>query len=290
VADYVAVLSEKGDNILEQSRAIIAETEAQSGVRLLPEVVVAFKQAATKEYFWLDIKNMSLYALFEQHIKLDCLQIKNEEILGLANLFRRIIDFRSEFTSTHTAGVATVAGKLAELDGRDEEAIRKIFLAGYLHDIGKLTVPNEILEKPGKLTPEEFSVIRGHTYYTKMFLDRFGLFAGISDWASQHHEKISGKGYPFHEDGKNLSVESRMVAVADVFTALTEERPYRRGMNIVDAQRIMDEAVDKNELDGSLVALIKEHQDEINQARIAAQQVSKQEYDRFIAELNIKEF
>ncbi|MCE1255106.1 MAG: HD domain-containing protein [Anaerolineae bacterium] len=290
VADYAAVLSEKGSDLLEQAPVILAEIKKQSNSRLLPEVVMAFEQLAQKESFWLDIKSISLNVLFEKYIKLDCLHIKNDEILSLAHLFRRIIDFRSEFTSTHTAGVASVAGELAELSGRDDEAIRKIFLAGYLHDIGKLTVPNEILEKPGKLTPEEFNVIRGHTYYTKMFLDGFSLFAGISDWASQHHEKMSGKGYPFHEEAKNLSVESRTVAVADVFTALTEDRPYRKGMSTEAALQIMDEAVRDNELDGSLVDLIRRYQDKINQVRITAQQTSKKEYDKFITELNVDGF
>lgn len=290
VADYVAVLSEKDRNILNSAPAIVAEVQKQSGVLLLPEVVDAFKQAALKESFWLDIINMSLSSLFEKHVQLNCMSIRNEEIMNLAHLFRRIIDFRSEFTSTHTAGVASVAGKLAELYGREGEAIRKVYLAGYLHDIGKLTIPNEILEKKEKLSPEEINIIRGHTYYTGMFLDDFELFAEIRDWASQHHEKISGKGYPFHKKEAELSIESRMVTAADVFTALTEERPYRQGMSTRAALQIMESAVKKDELDGSLVALIKTHQDEINRVRITAQQVSKREYDKFITELNAEGF
>jgi HD-GYP domain-containing protein (c-di-GMP phosphodiesterase class II) len=290
VADHVAVLSDTGGNILDRAAAITAEIEKQSGLMFLPRVVDAYKRAAVKESFWLDIKTMSLRSLFEKHVRLDHLHVQDEEILGLANLFRRIIDFRSEFTSTHTAGVATVAAKLAELRGYNRPEVRKILIAGYLHDIGKLTVPTEILEKPGVLTPEEFSVIRTHTYYTKIFLDSFALFSEISDWASQHHERITGKGYPFHNDGKELSVESRVVAVADVFTALTEDRPYRLGLPVQDALRILEGTVQRQELDGSLVSLLGEHRDEINQARIQAQQASKREYDRFIAELKQEGF
>ena len=253
VADHVAVLSEKQSNILDKSADIITEVEYQSGRMYEPKIVEAFTSAAVKESFWLDLNNLSLRTLLADHIELDNLHIKSEEMMGLANLFRRIIDFRSEFTSTHTAGVAAVSVELARLTGREADMIRRLQIAGYLHDIGKITVPKEILEKPGVLSPEEFNVIRGHTYFTYEFLNSMEIFSEIRDCASQHHERLNGRGYPFHIDGQKLSIESRCIAVADVFTALTEDRPYRKGILAKDAMLVLDVCVQKHELDPSLV-------------------------------------
>jgi len=286
VADQVAVLSMNAQNILDKSEKITEEVNKQSGLMFSPKIIEAFNKAAEKEKFWLDINNLSLSSLFAERLKLDNLHFKREELNGLVNMFRRIIDFRSEVTSTHTAGVSIVAAELARFHGCEEETIRKITIAGFLHDIGKLIVPSEILEKPGKLTREEFNIIRTHTYFTFEFLNTLSIFSDIRDWASQHHERLNGRGYPFHENDKTLSFESRAIAVADVFTALTEDRPYRKGVSGKDAMLVLDVDVQKQELDSNLVALLGEHQEEINQARIMAQQKSEHEYKLFVKELN----
>lgn len=290
VADQVAILSVDSLNILDASAGIINEINQQSGIMFVPEIVEAFNQAAGNEKFWLNIKNMTLNTLFNDHLKLDNLHIRGSELMGLVNLFRRIIDFRSEVTSTHTAGVTFAAAELARFHGREEETINKIKIAGYLHDIGKLIVPSEILEKPGKLTQQEFNIIRTHSYYTYEFLNGISIFRDIRDWASQHHERLNGRGYPFHENSKTLPFESRAIAVADEFTALTEDRPYRKGVSGKDALLVLDVDVQKGELDGVLVRLLGEHLDEINQARITAQDASKKEYQAFVLELNKDEF
>lgn len=290
VADQVAVLSMDAHNILDRSAKIIEEINKQSGVMFAPEIVEAFNKAAEKEKFWLDINNLSLSALFAERLKLDNLHFKSDELMGLVNMFRRIIDFRSEVTSTHTAGVSVVAAELARIHGSEEETIRKITMAGFLHDIGKLIVPSEILEKPGKLTRAEFNIIRTHTYFTYEFLNTLSIFSDIRDWASQHHERLNGRGYPFHENDRSLSFESRAIAVADVFTALTEDRPYRKGVTGKEAMVVLDVDVQKQELDPNLVLLLGEHQDEINQARIKAQDRSRKEYQAFMKEMNKEGF
>lgn len=290
VANQTAVLSGDSLNILDTSTSIINEVNRLSGDMFMSEIVEAFNRAAEKENFWLDIKNLTLNSLFTDHLKLDNLHIKSSELMGLVNLFRKIIDFRSEVTSTHTAGVAVVAADLARFHGREEETINKIKIAGYLHDIGKLIVPSEILEKPSKLTPEEFNIIRTHTYFTCEFLNGMSIFRDIRDWASQHHERLNGRGYPFHENEKTLPFESRAIAVADVFTALTEDRPYRKGVSGKEAMLVLDVDVQKGELDGVLVRLLGDHLEEINQARLTAQEASKKEYEAFVMELNKQEF
>jgi HD-GYP domain-containing protein (c-di-GMP phosphodiesterase class II) len=126
----------------------------------------------------------------------------------------------------------------------DEEKCIKMKIAGLLHDIGKLSIPIEILDKNGKLTPEEFDIIKSHVYYTRIILDKIEDIPDISEWASNHHEKLNGAGYPAGITGAELSEESRILAVCDIYQALTEDRPYRCGLKVEKALSIMDDMVD----------------------------------------------
>ena len=106
-----------------------------------------------------------------------------------------------------------------------------IRVAGNLHDLGKLAVPAEILEKSGQLTDAEYNLIKGHSFYTYHILEAIDELEIITAWAAFHHERLDGSGYPFQISGDQLSLPARIVAVADVFTAITEDRPYRVGMD-----------------------------------------------------------
>jgi HD-GYP domain-containing protein (c-di-GMP phosphodiesterase class II) len=160
-------------------------------------------------------------------------------------------------------------------------------IAGHLHDLGKLAVPAEILEKPSALSEEEFSVIRGHTFYTQQVLESMGDLGPITEWAAAHHERMDGSGYPSHEEMDDLSLGARIISVADVFTALTEDRPYRKGMERDEALEVLQEMADTAVLDGTVVSQLRRNFDDINDARIAAQKVAKQEYDEMVSSLSL---
>jgi len=157
-----------------------------------------------------------------------------------------------------------------------------MLIAGYLHDLGKVTVDNSILEKPGKLNEDEFNIIRAHTYYTYHLLYAIPQFDTIKIWASYHHEKLNGTGYPFHIKEDNLPLGSRIVAVADVFTAITEDRPYRKGMDDEQAIRVLNSMVAEGALDGMVVQVLLDHFHEINTLRQHAQLEAAERYDRFL--------
>lgn len=179
-----------------------------------------------------------------------------------------LIDFRSPFTAMHSAGVAASAKALAKLAGLDEESCMKMEIAGNLHDVGKLRVPNEILEKPGKLTDEEFNKVKEHPYYTRLILMDVEGFEEIADWAGFHHEKLNGRGYPFHFDGDFLSLGSRIMTVADIFSAITEERPYRKPMSREQAMKVMWENVESGGICRNIVQLLEDNYDAVNDARM----------------------
>ncbi len=283
LADRVAVLIDTNTDVLEQVNGIVEKIRAQSGERFVPEQVDALEALAEKEAFWLDAVYLQQINVLSRRLKWEELRISADEFLGLTNLFRRIIDFRSQFTASHSAGVAAVAEILAKASGFSPADCRVIHLSGLMHDLGKLAVPAEVLEKPGKLTREEFALIRRHTYYTFHLLEPLKVLDVIRVWASFHHERMDGHGYPFHLDENELPLGSRIVSVADIFTALTEDRPYRAGMTCAIAVEILSDAISQHRLDRRVVETLYNHLDEVNEARRAAQASALEEYHKFIA-------
>jgi len=154
-------------------------------------------------------------------------------------------------------------------------------IAGYLHDLGKLAVPSEILEKPAKLTEDEFNIIKSHPFYTYRILETISDLDVINIWASFHHERLEAKGYPFHNKGEDLSLGSRIMAIADVFTAITEDRPYRKKMTSDEALQVLREMAENSTLDSNLVSTLRLHYDEVNSLRIAAQAAASKECQEF---------
>jgi HD-GYP domain-containing protein (c-di-GMP phosphodiesterase class II) len=152
--------------------------------------------------------------------------------------------------------------------------------AGYLHDLGKLTIPSYILDKPDRLTPDEMLCMKQHTYHTFRILDTIGGFPQVAEWAAFHHERLDGKGYPFHHGAKDLTLGSRIMAVADVFTAIAEDRPYRKGMSKANALGVMEKLVDDGGLDGDVVNKLKSGYEDIDARRAQEQAQYAQEQEQ----------
>lgn len=175
----------------------------------------------------------------------------------LAEMFGKIIDYKSEFTSRHSLGVASKAAELAAFLGYDKEDVLKMYLAGTFHDIGKMAVGNEILEKPGRLTQEEFSKMKNHAGYTYLILSEVEDFEDVRDWAALHHEKLDGSGYPFGKTAAELNEPERIMACVDIYQALTEDRPYKKGMTHEQSCAILDDMAQKGQLDKKITNLIR---------------------------------
>ena len=145
----------------------------------------------------------------------------------ICEAFADVIDAKSPFTARHSRGVATYAGLIGSTLGFADEDLRELHRAGMLHDIGKLGIPNTILDKPAKLTDDEFARMRLHPAYTETILAGIPAFAGFAAVAAAHHERLDGRGYHRGVPAGHLPVSARALAVADVFEALTADRPYR---------------------------------------------------------------
>ncbi len=224
-----------------------------------PHIVDALLSATESERFWLDMENINsdpdildrIHPAIYTPITLNILN-------DIALVFATIIDRKSSFTHQHSIGLTNHVSSFSKYYGFDEEKTTRMRIAGLLHDLGKLSIPNNILDKHGKLTSEEYTSIRSHTYYTKLILEKVSGMEQISDWAANHHETLRGSGYPERLGAEKLSLESRIIAVCDIYQALTEDRPYRGGMTKENSLKIIDSMVNVGNIDADVVKVLKE--------------------------------
>ena len=281
LADRVAVLVNKEQEVLGQVKKICEAVKENSGKKFRPDLVDVFMALAQKEYFWLDVASSSVGSTLSGMLSKPTIQLDSDGLHNLAKLFAHVIDFRSKFTATHSLGVAASAELIAKFAGFSERECLMIKVAGYLHDLGKLAVPKEILEKPAKLTNDELNMMRHHPFHTYRILERLGELDTINAWGSFHHERLNGNGYPFHHKGHDLPIGSRIMAVADVFTAITEDRPYRKGMHSDKALQVMQDMATHSALDPDIVSLLGQHFDEMKIACMAGQENAARAYLEF---------
>ncbi|SFM79432.1 HD-GYP domain-containing protein [Thermodesulforhabdus norvegica] len=201
-----------------------------------PETLSAAKEATEPEAFWFGLEYESPRLNGTHPITWI---ITWKDFQEFARILSEVIDWRSKFTVSHCASVRATALALAKEFGFTDDEISLISVAADLHDLGKLGIPLEILMKPDTLTPQEVHVMRKHAYLTYMALKELGEISPAHLWASQHHERLSGDGYPFRLQGSEISTEARIIAVSDVYTALTEVRPYRPAVGAADAASIV---------------------------------------------------
>lgn len=282
LADRVCALLTASHDVLSQIPHIMEEISNKNQLIFEPSMVEALLRLSKKEYIWLDLISAAPVDQVFAIGNYEALVLDIDEVIRLTHIFSRVIDFRSKFTARHSAGVAVTAQKLAELVNFSLIECKMMLIAGFLHDIGKLAIDNEVLEKPAKLNTEEFNQMRSHTYYTYQILSMIPEFATIKVWASYHHEKLNGQGYPFHISAENLTLGSRIMAVADVFTAISENRPYREGMEDQKIKTVLTGMADNHFIDSYLVGLLLNNYETFNQVRIDAQHQAAIAYDDFL--------
>jgi len=282
IADRICAMIRPDNNVISQLPEIISKIEEKRDSTFVPSLVDALLALSKKEYIWFDLVSDYPVIKMQNNELFDVLNLKVDDVVDLALVFSQIIDFRSSFTARHSAGVAKTAECLAGLVGFSAYKCKLMMIAGYLHDLGKLAISNEILEKTGKLSEDEFNIVRSHTYYTYHLLESIPAFKIINEWASYHHEKLDGTGYPFHIPGEKLSLGSRVMAVSDVFTAITEDRPYRKSMDDDSVKQVLNDMVDSGALDGEVVKILLKNFQKIKNKCNAGQQEATERYQKII--------
>ncbi|MBR0413701.1 MAG: HD-GYP domain-containing protein [Clostridia bacterium] len=156
--------------------------------------------------------------------------------------FAKVIDMKDSYTQGHSSRVAKYTAMLAKELGYDEETVEQYYNIALMHDIGKVSIPDQVLNKPGKLTDEEFDIIKSHTVRGHDVLQNISLMPDIAVGAEAHHERPDGKGYPKGLKGDEMPRVAQIIAVADTFDAMYSDRPYRARMNYDRAVSIIHDA------------------------------------------------
>jgi HD-GYP domain-containing protein (c-di-GMP phosphodiesterase class II) len=251
-----------GSELLWQYPQAVDRLRALGGTLFCPELVEAFSEAAQRESFWLCMD--SAYVDEEVALRLadaDPIELDTRGALAVAGLFARTVDAKSAYTLDHSRRVAGIARLLAGRLGIAGERLDMIEIAALLHDIGKLRVPEEIIDKPAALTPQERAFVQRHSYDTTRLLSRVFPGLPIADWAGMHHENLLGTGYPEHRHGGSIPLEARLVALSDIFQAMSQERPYRGRWTATQVMQHVDELRALGRLDAEMVELLRAHLD-----------------------------
>ncbi len=188
--------------------------------------------------------------------------VNNNGLDMVAQSFADIVDAKSPFTYRHSTNVSRWARAIGAKFFTDESELTRLSRAGLLHDVGKLGVSNTILDKNGPLFDEERTLMQAHPIHTWEILRRVRVFSGFAKMASLHHEKLDGSGYPWKVPAEGLDLQARILVVADIFEALTADRPYRVGMPIEAALAILEKDRDKK-LDGRVLDALEQATKEI---------------------------
>lgn len=250
-------------SILQHAASLRDTIVAHRGRYFAPELVDTFLRASATEAFWLQLDSRETgTVLHDLGNSLDTCNTSFAELRQLAHIFSGIVDAKSPFTAAHSLGVARLARFLAEQMGVDPHNCDKLEIAGLLHDLGKLRIPDEILDKPAKLDEHERNIINTHSYETYRILRHIQGFEDITQWAACHHEKPDGTGYPFHLKGTELPLEARILRVADIFQAMVQDRPYRKGLDATALRAFMERMVERRQIDPAVNAVALAHLDQ----------------------------
>ncbi len=284
LADRVdAVLRAFGGDPRLAVDTVLMAVRAKAGNMFDPDLVRAFESLADFSGFWIDLGSPRLFDVIRGMGASRTRLLDIDGVQEFSAIFSQVIDFRSRFTATHSRGVASCGVAMARLAGFDETQCKMMRVAGDLHDLGKLAVPRGILEKPGPLSAEESQRMREHARFGDDILGGVPGLEVINAWASSHHERLDGQGYPFGRTADDLATGARILAVADVFTALAEDRPYRPGMSPAQAMAVLDGMAEDGALDADLVGMVYERYSEMDAVRVAAQEAARADFQSFYA-------
>ena len=220
--------------------AAIDAASRRSGRWFDPELVNAAVCMSKDGTLWSSLENPdSLHEVIKLEPEQRRITANEDAIDNICQAFAEVIDAKSPFTYRHSSGVAEAAMEIAHWFGMKPRDVKLLRRAALLHDLGKLSVPNAILEKPGKLTDEEWKVVKKHPYYTLEIMRRIPGFEALGEEAAAHHEKLDGSGYWRGLVAEQLSTFARILAVADIFDALRAKRPYRDSLPLEKTFSIM---------------------------------------------------
>lgn len=251
LADQIDVrfyTGEANQEKIEKIREYIKEQKGKKYDTAAVEAALAILDTA----FFEGLKEDALFSTLQTGFPEVLHGLSNSELVRIAGIIAKIIDYKSNFTREHSIQIANKAWYMGQIYGYSEEMNAMIYLSAAFHDVGKLYISNEILEKPGKLSNEDFEEIKNHVLYTWVILKQVRGFEQIAVWASNHHEKLDGSGYPFHKTADELDFISRLLACLDIYQAVREARPYHPMRSHKDTMEILFDMAEKGLVDKTI--------------------------------------
>jgi HD-GYP domain-containing protein (c-di-GMP phosphodiesterase class II) len=225
IADQVEALVEQTSPLLAR-RNLGLWLAGLAGHEADPNVVLAMTELAAKDSFWLGLFSSDLVGELTSR----CARLrepKGSRLLPLAEGFARLVDSRFDFTANISSRVARYSELLGKAIGLSELRLKQLRVAALLHDVGHLSMSERILSKPGILSVEELGSLQLHPIYSRDVVAGIPGMEDVAEWVVSHHERIDGRGYPEGRTGDEIPLESRILAVADAYVAITSDRPHR---------------------------------------------------------------
>lgn len=249
------------DLITLYKKSIGQEVSLHRGTLFCPEFVDALLKLIQQDGFWFSMDSASIESMPFSFNELKWLHqdLSSTVLTQLARFIAGIVDAKSPFTYQHSLKVAELSEYLAIQLGLPSSVTKMIYVAGLVHDLGKLRTPDEILHKDGPLDRNEYVHIKRHTVDTEAALKMIFPQSRIGEWASNHHERLDGSGYPYNKTAQQLDMPSRIIAVADVFQALSQNRPYRERLTAEEIVGIMSPMVENYQLDAQVYHLLSKN-------------------------------
>lgn len=257
LADALDVKMHLQDISAQKYQKALDYLQDKEGILFSSQVVTCFCKAFPLERY-LSVKDSSIDTMLEMEIPEQAEEINFEDIKKMMDLFGKIVDYKSPFTRNHSEQIARKTWIMADFYHYSQTQKERLYIAGALHDIGKMAVNNDVLEKPDKLSEQEFAKMKNHAWYTHYILSKIKGFEDITKWASNHHEKLNGKGYPFGLNASELDQKDRLLACIDIYQALSEDRPYKPGMTHKKCMEIMNNMVESGFIDAQITADINQ--------------------------------
>ncbi|KQT46064.1 metal-dependent phosphohydrolase [Devosia sp. Leaf420] len=238
----IALLSQVVDVFFMRggAEAAVAEVSDRAGRWFEPSLVAIIQDLASDAKFWQVLLANDLdhcVASLEPRARMR--EVDEDYLDDIAAGFAKVVDAKSPFTAGHSDRVSIFADLIAEELGYAPDRRRWLKRAALLHDIGKLGVSNSVLDKNGRPDEDEWVQIRQHPELGRVILSKISAFRAMARIAGDHHERLDGKGYPHGISEASIDLDTRIVTVADIFDALTADRPYRKAMSVTDAFAIM---------------------------------------------------
>jgi len=243
--------------LLKQASHIRDEIKNHTRSHFSPLLVMDFLAASSVESFWLNLEPLSVSTYLRQLMNKSAPIITPvRELKCLAGIFGRIVDGKSPYMTNHSLGVSRLARYLGERSGLDSVTCEKIEIAGLLHDLGKLRIPDEIIEKPGELNDFERHIMKSHSLETVQILKRIAGFDEISEWVAYEMKQTEITGQSYQTNSDKFSLEAKIMRVADVLQAMLQDRPFRKALSAEQVSSFLEMMRANGELDAELVAMI----------------------------------